>query len=61
VDEAVQPLQQPEQRRRDDREDAVIDDEVEALGELGELVLLLRPNYSGTRQAGRAGATCPSA
>ena len=39
---AVQPLEQPEQRRGDDGEDAVVDDEVEALGELGEHVLVLR-------------------
>ena len=44
VDDAVQPLQQPEERRRDHREDAVVDDEVEALGEPRELVLLLRPD-----------------
>ena len=44
VDEAVQPLEQPEERRRDHGEDAVIDDEIEALRELREHVLLLRPD-----------------
>jgi hypothetical protein len=53
----VQPLEQPEQRRGDDREDAVVDDEVEALGELRERVLVLRPDV----QAGDYSPVAPGA
>ena len=42
ADDAVQPLEQPEERRRDHGEDAVVDDAIEALGERGEHVLVLR-------------------
>ena len=39
-------LQQREQRLGDDREDAVVDDKIEALRELGERVLVLRADVS---------------
>ena len=47
--QAVQPLEQPEERRGDDREDAVVDDEVEARRELGEHVLVLRADVQARR------------
>jgi hypothetical protein len=43
VRETVEPLEQPEERRGDDGEDAVVDDEIETLGELRERVLSCGP------------------
>ena len=55
ADDPVQPFQQPEEWRRDDGEDAVVDGEVETLGERGEDRLVLRPDVErNVDAAGRA-------
>src|SRR6185369_2540788 len=42
VDNAVEPLQQPEQWRRDDGENAVVDDQIETFRQLRQYFLFLR-------------------